>query len=151
MFPFNGNLSNGTMFPIETNPETGQPLTAEYAERRARWEPVYEVTQIKGDGEAHPYLSPTDEFADYGTWDKGNLGPAVKTDDMLEREYARAALRSGLLLEDRLGGGSLTALPPQINIRPISAAHSPWCWALGVGGSPLEPWTTDLHVSLSGS
>ena len=69
----NGNLSNGWMFPTETNPSTGQPLTAEYAKTRAQWEPLYEVTQIKGDGEAHPYLSPTDEFAGYELWDVGNL------------------------------------------------------------------------------
>ena len=52
----NGNLSNGIMFP-EINPETGKPITQVYAETRARWEPIYEVTQIKGDGEAHPLLS----------------------------------------------------------------------------------------------
>ncbi|MGI9629325.1 MAG: DUF3604 domain-containing protein [Longimicrobiales bacterium] len=99
----NGNLSNGTMFPVETNPATGQPLTGDYVRSRARWEVAYEATQIKGDGEAHPYLSPTDEFADYGTWDKGNLGPGLKTDDMLQREYAREALKNGLLLERELG------------------------------------------------
>ena len=99
----NGNLSNGTMFPVETNPATGQPLTGDYARNRIRWEPVYEITQIKGDGEAHPFLSPNDEFADYGTWDQSNLGPFAKTDDMLQREYAREALKNGLVLEDRLG------------------------------------------------
>ena len=99
----NGNLSNGTMFPVETNPATGQPLTGDYARNRIRWEPVYEITQIKGDGETHPLLSPNDEFADYGTWDKNNLGPFAKTPDMLPREYAREALKNGLLLEDRLG------------------------------------------------
>ena len=74
----NGNLSNGLMFPVETNPATGQPLTDGYAETRAKWEPLYEVTQIKGDGEAHPFLSPNDEFADYETWDKANLGPVPR-------------------------------------------------------------------------
>ena len=49
----------------------GEPMTADYATTRMKWEPLYEVTQIKGDGETHPLLSPTDEFADYGTWDKG--------------------------------------------------------------------------------
>ncbi|MGW8370032.1 MAG: DUF3604 domain-containing protein, partial [Gammaproteobacteria bacterium] len=68
----NGNLSNGLMFPL-VNHVTGRPITRDYAETRARWEPLYEATQIKGDGEAHPLLSPNDEFADYGTWDKGNL------------------------------------------------------------------------------
>jgi hypothetical protein len=63
------------------------------------------VTQIKGDGEAHPFLSPSDEFADYETWDIGNLDvvPAIKTDDMLAGEYAREALKSGLAIEARLG------------------------------------------------
>jgi hypothetical protein len=73
-------------------------------ELRAKWEPLYEVTQIKGDGEAHPALSPTDEFADYETLDKGNLDlTELKNDDMLQREYAREALKSGLALEEKLG------------------------------------------------
>jgi hypothetical protein len=99
----NGNVSNGRMFP-EINPVTGQPLTKAYAETRAKWEPIYEVTQIKGDGESHPYLSPNDEFAGYDTlWDKGNLGPVKKENHMLQYEYARSALQLGLKLEQKLG------------------------------------------------
>jgi hypothetical protein len=98
----NGNVSNGLMFP-EVNPATGKPLTREYAETRIHWEPIYEVTQIKGDGETHPYLSPNDEFADYENWDKGNLGPVPKKPEMLQYEYAREALKIGLRLEERLG------------------------------------------------
>jgi hypothetical protein len=98
----NGNVSNGLMFPL-INPVTGKPLTREYAETRIRWEPIYEVTQIKGDGEAHPYLSPNDEFADYEPWDKGNLGPVPKKKEMLQYEYAREALKNGLKLEQKLG------------------------------------------------
>ena len=99
----NGNLSNGLMFPL-TNHVDGKPITREYAETRAMWEPLYEVTQIKGDGEAHPLLSPNDEFADYGTWDKGNLNLSeAKTDDMLAYEYARSALGLGLQIEQDLG------------------------------------------------
>jgi hypothetical protein len=101
--PHNGNLSNGLMFPV-INPVDDQPLTTEYVQTRAKWEPLYEVTQIKGDGEAHPALSPNDEFADFGTWDKGNLNLSeVKTPDMLEHEYARDALQIGLQLEQQLG------------------------------------------------
>ena len=100
----NGNLSNGIMFPVETNPASGQPLSESYARTRAKWEPMYEATQIKGDGETHPFLSPNDEFADYETWDKANLDLSVpKTDNMLQYEYARAALKNGLKLEERLG------------------------------------------------
>ena len=99
----NGNLSNGIMFPVETNPATGQPLTGAYAETRAKWEPLYEATQIKGDGEAHPFLSPNDEFADYETWDRNNLGTTPKEEWMLQYEYAREALKDGLKLEAALG------------------------------------------------
>jgi hypothetical protein len=100
----NGNMSNGIMFP-EINPETGKPLTREYAKTRVRWEPIYEVTQIKGDGESHPYLSPNDEFAGYDAlWDKGGLGsPIPKKPEMLQYEYAREALKIGLKLEKKLG------------------------------------------------
>ncbi|MEW9922014.1 DUF3604 domain-containing protein [Marimonas sp. MJW-29] len=98
----NGNLSNGIMFPVDRL-EFGEEMTAEYVEMRARWEPLYEYTQIKGDGEAHPALSPNDEFADYETWDRNNLGPVPKQPDMIQYEYAREALKNGLLLEDRLG------------------------------------------------
>lgn len=99
----NGNLSNGLMFPVDAQ-YTGRKLDEAYVKSRARWEPMYEVTQMKGDGEAHPLLSPDDEFADYETWDAGNLDlSAAKTPDMLPREYAREALKNGLLLESRLG------------------------------------------------
>jgi len=99
----NGNLSNGLMFP-EINPVTGKPLTRLYAETRMRWEPIYEVTQIKGDGESHPYLSPNDEFAGHDVlWDVSNLGPVLKTPEMLQYEYAREALKNGLVLEQKLG------------------------------------------------
>ena len=99
--PHNGNISNGRMFAPETF--TGQPLTAAYARERARWEPVVEVTQMKGTGEAHPTLSPTDEFADFEIWDKGNFGTAPKQPWMLPYEYARPALKSGLQYEQKLG------------------------------------------------
>ena len=100
----NGNISNGIMFPLEAQYD-GSKLDKEYVTQRINWEPLYEVTQIKGDGETHPFLSPEDEFADYETWDIGNLDqpPTVKTNDMLASEYAREALKRGLVLEARLG------------------------------------------------
>jgi len=99
----NGNLSNGWMFPI-VETYAGGTVDQNYVQQRAKWEPLYEVTQIKGDGEAHPFLSTTDEFADYETLDKGNLDlTELKADDMLQREYAREALKTGLALEQKLG------------------------------------------------
>jgi hypothetical protein len=99
--PHNGNMSQGLMFSVET--KSGKPISAAYAKRRMQWEPLYEVTQIKGDGETHPSLSPTDEFADYYTWDKGDFGLNPKKPEMLPHEYARSALRIGLAQQKRLG------------------------------------------------
>jgi hypothetical protein len=99
----NGNLSNGLMFPtVETY--AGGKVDRPYAEERAKWERLYEVTQTKGTGEAHPFLSPNDEFADFELWDKANLdGTQPKKKEMLQYEYARQALKNGLLLEQKLG------------------------------------------------
>jgi hypothetical protein len=100
--PHNGNLSNGLMFDDVTL-TTKRPLDADYAQRRGRWEPVYETTQMKGDGETRPKLSPNDEFANFERFDRGSLGPEPKTDAMLPREYAREALKRGLAYEAKLG------------------------------------------------
>lgn len=100
--PHNGNLSNGYMFNTKTL--NGDPLTETYAKTRMKWEPLVEVTQQKGDAEAHPFLSPDDAFADFETMDAGNIsGSAPKTKDMLPKEYARSALKLGLELEEKLG------------------------------------------------
>jgi hypothetical protein len=100
--PHNGNLANGIMFDVETLSE--KPIDKDYASRRQQWERLYEATQIKGDGEAHPFLSPDDEFADYETWDLGNLDLSeAKKDSMLAGEYARSGLKRGLELEQKVG------------------------------------------------
>lgn len=98
----NGNLSNGMMFPDRT--VKGKRISRGYAEMRARWEPVYEVTQVKGDGEAHPTLSPDDLFADFENWDWDNIGRSQDKEEwMLKHEYARGALKLGLKHEKKLG------------------------------------------------
>jgi len=100
--PHNGNLSNGLMFSDKNH--AGKRMTRAYAEARIRWEPIMEISQIKGDGETHPLLSTEDEFADYETWDVGNIdGSAPKEEWMLKYEYARSALKLGLQLGDKLG------------------------------------------------
>ncbi|WP_228215498.1 DUF3604 domain-containing protein [Aromatoleum toluclasticum] len=100
--PHNGNVSNGRMFAPHTI--SGKPLDRAYAQARMRWEPLTEVTQIKGDGETHPKLSPQDEFADFERWDEGNIIlSAKKTPDMLPFEYARSALREGLRHQRNIG------------------------------------------------
>jgi hypothetical protein len=99
----NGNLSNGIMFPLKAQ-WNGKRLDKTYVKQRNKWEPLYEATQMKGDGETHPFLSPDDEFADYETWDIGNLDvSAAKTNDMLAGEYAREALKRGLVIEKKRG------------------------------------------------
>lgn len=121
-FSHNGNLSNGWMFPTEDTYPGGK-VDENYVRLRSKWEPHYEITQIKGDGEAHPVLSPEDEFADYENWDVGNLDlTELKKPEMLKGEYAREALKQGLALEAKLG------------INP---------YKFGVGGA------TDSHTALA--
>ena len=101
--PHNPNVSNGRMF--ELNDSKGRGFDAAYTARRIRNEPLVEVTQIKGDSETHPFLSVDEEFADFETWDFGNLHPkaVLKKKDMLKYEYVRSALMHGLNEEARTG------------------------------------------------
>ena len=96
----NGNWSSGTMFDTKTF--TGGKLNKAYADTRMRWEPLYEITQMKGDGEAHPLLSPDDEFADFETWDTSLSGVPL-TKERVIGEYGRSGLKRGLALENKLG------------------------------------------------
>ena len=101
-FPHNANVSGGLMFDTKTF--KGKKLTRKYAQTRNRFEPLHEMTQMKGDSETHPKLSPNDEFADYETWDKANLtGTIATTDEMLPGSYARSALKRGMALEAKIG------------------------------------------------
>ena len=103
--PHNGNTSKGEMFSVLDY--DGRPISKGYAKTRSRWEPLYEVTQMKGDGEAHPALSPTDEFADYETWNSwnGRSTKGIETNGWIDRkksEYARSTLKLGLDQQVRL-------------------------------------------------
>lgn len=101
--PHNSNISGGKMFP--TAVESAAMTSAQLAERR-RWEPLVEITQIKGDSETHPVLSPSDEFAGFGItgWDHGNLPLTNReTDAMKPSEYVREALKQGLLIAQQQG------------------------------------------------
>lgn len=106
--PHNGNLSNGEMFSLIDY--DGKPLDRKYAETRSRWEPLYEVTQMKGDSDTHPILSPNDEFSDYQIWNSWD-GLSLLAENSWDKaetvrkraEYARSALKHGLMLKSELG------------------------------------------------
>jgi hypothetical protein len=98
--PHNSNISGGLMFD-EVDSE-GRPITAEYARMRMRWEPVVEVTQIKGDSETHPKLSPNDELADFETFShllKVGGGQA----EVSEGDYVRSSLQRGMQIDQNVG------------------------------------------------
>ena len=100
--PHNGNMSNGRMY--EEQQFDGTPMTKEWAEIRAKYERLMELFQYKGQSEAHPYLSPTDEFANYELWDRGNLVLKPKTSkEMWKYEYYREGLKSGMRIGQELG------------------------------------------------
>jgi hypothetical protein len=166
--PHNGNLSNGLMFDDVTL-VSKKPFDRDYLERRARWEPLYETTQMKGDGETHPKLSPNDEFANFETWDKGQLGPAPKTPDMLPKEYTREALKRGLTYEAKLGvnpwkfgligsSDSHTALATTTEdnffgkVAAVEPSADPIRFEEAIGGigGPREVWQFARQTSASG-
>lgn len=96
--PHNSNLSNGRMFGLET--EDGRPIDVAYARQRARWEPVMEISQVKGTSEVHPALSPNDEFASFEIHTDLLIGGQASPN---EADYARYALLRGLGFADALG------------------------------------------------
>ena len=92
------------MFALQDDFANNAAYDRGYAVARQKWERLYEATQYKGDGETHPMISPEDEFADFETWDWGNLDLSEKkTREMLPGEYVRSGLNRGLELEARLG------------------------------------------------
>lgn len=100
--PHNSNISNGLMFnDVDSD---GHPISASYARTRMRWEPVAEVTQIKGDSETHPSLSPDDEFADFETFEHVmTFGADEQAEVDQVSNYARSALKRGLEIEQTTG------------------------------------------------
>ena len=122
----NSNISGGRMFPLENS--YGEPIDSAYAKMRNRWEPLVEATQVKGDSETHPTLSPDDAFADYETWE-GNIGRSQtkrlvrisntgdckdplnykcykykeEEEDRYIGSYVRSGLRRGLEIEKKIG------------------------------------------------
>ncbi len=105
--PHNGNLSNGQMYTAETF--DGKPMDKAYAETRASHEPLLEATQIKGDGETQPYLSPNDEFANFERWDFNFNKMERAQDSVLYGNYVRSALKTGLELDGKLGANPYKA------------------------------------------
>ncbi|MEH6581569.1 MAG: DUF3604 domain-containing protein [Halioglobus sp.] len=98
--PHNANISKGFMYAETTL--TGAPITPEYARRRMLWEPISEITQIKGDSETHPSLSPEDEFADFETYEH-YIQQDLQDYKATPADYARSALKTGLALEQKTG------------------------------------------------
>jgi hypothetical protein len=100
--PHNSNLSGGLMFSDKTL--GGKPLDRAYAEARAKWEPIAEITQTKGDSETDPAVSPDDEFAAFERWDKANImGTQQDTPAQQPFNYLRPSLTRGLRFEQTIG------------------------------------------------
>ena len=73
---------------------------------------MVEVTQIKGNSESHPLLSPNDAFSGYEIWDDWSViggksdKTRIKTKEERERlkfEYARSGLKLGLKQQADIG------------------------------------------------
>ncbi|NIP16638.1 MAG: DUF3604 domain-containing protein [Pseudomonadales bacterium] len=114
--PHNSNISKGWMFPRETL--RGGPVDAAYAINRMRWEPVVEATQIKGDSETHPLLSPNDEFADFEEY-SFYIEQQPGQYQAQAGDYVRSALKTGLEL-----GAETGVNPYQFGLIGSTDAHT---------------------------
>jgi hypothetical protein len=162
--PHNGNLSGGAMFAEATR--DGAPIDAGYARQRARFEPLVEVTQVKGDGETHPFLSPDDESADYETWDQSDVSLVnPHQDEWYRHEYARSALKLGLRLARQIGvnpfqfgmigstdahTGLATAEEDNFWGKFAQAEPSPERWQRPMVAAPLPYMTYEWQMAASG-
>ena len=100
--PHNSNLSKGYMFSKTTL--KGLPITADYATKRVKWEPLVEATQIKGDSETHPDLTPDDEFADFENFNFYlQAFPQAQGYKIQKGDTVRSALKNGLELQANIG------------------------------------------------
>jgi len=97
--PHNSNMSDGAMF--DTVDSDGKPFTAAYAKRRLANEPLAEITQVKGQSETNPILSPNDEFADFEVVDE-RVGSGIK-ETKFHGSYIRDAYRTGLTMQESQG------------------------------------------------
>jgi hypothetical protein len=93
-------------------------MTQEYIQTRMQWEPVVEMTQLKGDSETHPSLSPDDPFADFEPYEFyiqqewQAFRPAIG-------DFIRPALGRGLQISQRLGSN-----PYQFGLIGSTDAHT---------------------------
>ncbi len=114
--PHNSNISKGYMFDTKTL--RGAHFSPEYIAGRRKWEKIAEITQIKGDSETHPDLSPQDEFADFETYPfyiQREPTPYVAA----VGDYLRPALLRGLEMGQQLG-----ANPYQLGFIGSTDAHA---------------------------
>jgi hypothetical protein len=148
--PHNSNISGGLMF--DQVDSEGRPITAEYARMRMRWEPVVEVTQIKGDSETHPKLSPNDDLADFEVFShllKVGGGQA----DVSEGDYVRSALLRGMQIEQDVG-----ANPYKVGMVGSTDSHTGLAsaeefnfWGKSAMDSTPESTFADIAASMSGA
>jgi len=98
--PHNPNISKGSMF--DARDIRGNEITEDYAQIRRYWEPVVEITQIKGDSETHPALSPEDAFSDFETYP---YYIQREWTDYVPKpgDYIRSALQTGLTIQASAG------------------------------------------------
>ena len=97
--PHNSNVSNGWMF--SESEFLGNKMSARYARRQAVNEPLFEIVQTKGQSDAHPALSPNDEFVAFELFN--NLINLPIQADKSRGAFFRQGLATGMQLEKELG------------------------------------------------
>ena len=138
--PHNSNISKGYMFPAEERLR-GTPIDAAWVKQRAKWETVVEATQIKGDSETHPTLSPDDPFADFEEFPFYSQ-PDSPAYDPKPADYVRSGLLAGLAIEERIGFNPYRfgLIGSTDSHGGISSAEEPNFWGKFGGSSQVTRW-----------
>jgi len=96
--PHNSNASKGFMFEPLDN--AGDPIDADYARSRSKWEPLIEMMQIKANSEVNRKLWPADEFADF---ENGDSIQNYSGRTFQKENFVRWAIIKGLHYDKTLG------------------------------------------------
>ncbi len=99
--PHNSNISRGFMFPSNKRLRD-TAIDIDWINQRAKWETAVEITQVKGDSEIDPLLSPDDEFADFEAFPH-YLKEGVADYTPTKGDFIRPALLTGLKLDKQYG------------------------------------------------
>jgi hypothetical protein len=151
--PHNANLSWGMSFALETQDHT--PYSVDDWRRRAKYERLTEIYQIKGISECGVGFGTNDEECGFNAMPYPPCTAEKRTQCYGDGSFVRNALKNGLLLRDRLGFNpfklGFIASTDTHNATPGQVDEKTYVGSIGVGdGSPQRRLAAQLYRNPGG-